>query len=178
MRIKENIRQLIKAVLEQEEIYSVVCQVDSVNTDKLTCECTPLDGRAQISEVRLQADQEMTSGLQIIPEVGSNVLVSWLNKNVAFVSQFSDIKSVTLKVADEIIINGESHNGLVKVSELVDDLNAIKQDINSLKTAFSTWVPVTQDGGTALKTAAASWYSQQLQQSSVNNLQNNKVKHG
>lgn len=38
------------------------------------------------------------------------------------------------------------------------ELDKLKDDINSLKTVFSGWVTVPQDGGAALKTAAGTWY--------------------
>ena len=46
-------------------------------------------------------------------------------------------------------------------------LTAIKNDINNLKTALSTWAPVVMDGGTALKAAITTWASTTLTVSSV-----------
>lgn len=78
----------------------------------------------------------------------------------------------------ELHLNGDAHGGLVKAEELASRLNALEQDINNLKLVFSTWAPVTQDGGAALKGAAATWYAQQLTTTTSQQLQNTQVQHG
>jgi len=78
---------------------------------------------------------------------------------------------------EETVFNGGEHKGLVKVSELTTQLNAIERDINKLKSLFGSWVPVAQDGGAALKTALSDWISNNIIESSENDLQNDKIKH-
>ena len=51
-----------------------------------------------------------------------------------------------------------SNNGLVKVDDLVTKLNNLEHKVNDLVTVFSGWTPVANDGGAALKTAAATWF--------------------
>ena len=73
--------------------------------------------------------------------------------------------------------NGGGNEGLVKVSVATEKLNALEKDVNNLKQLFSTWVPVAQDGGAALKTAVTSWANSRLVESNKNELQNSKIKH-
>jgi hypothetical protein len=153
-----------------DEIYAKVCKVDMVDTNNRTCDVSPLDGSAKIYDVRLQADIGGSKGFLIVPVKGSRVIVNWINKNAAFVALTYDIDSVNLR--------GDSFGGLIKIEDLVNRLNAVEKDLNNIKTAFKTWVTVPNDGGAALKTAAASWYGQQLNLTKKKDLENTKVKHG
>jgi hypothetical protein len=51
--------------------------------------------------------------------------------------------------------------------KVLTELNKLATDLNTLKTVFSTWIPVVQDGGAALKTAAAAWYGSSVSVSDV-----------
>lgn len=75
-------------------------------------------------------------------------------------------------------INGDAFGGLVRADDVAQALASLQQDINSLKQVFATWVPVTQDGGAALKASAASWFAQPLAVTQSTQLQNPKVSHG
>jgi hypothetical protein len=59
--------------------------------------------------------------------------------------------------------------------QLVQQINKIEQDLNSLKTVFKNWTPVSQDGGAALKAAATSWAAQQLQKTQNTDIANDKI---
>lgn len=79
--------------------------------------------------------------------------------------------------ADDIIFNGGDLNGLVIIDDLTDRLNIIEKDINKLKDIFSkSWVPSPQDGGAALKTAAASWAGATLTETKRSDYENTKIK--
>ena len=79
---------------------------------------------------------------------------------------------------DGIELNGSNYGGVVKVGDLVDKINTIERDINKLKLAFSTWVTVPNDGGAALKAAAATWYAAQLAITTSSELENTTLSHG
>ena len=82
---------------------------------------------------------------------------------------FSEIES--------IVFDGGENEGLAKVKELTEKINALENDINSLKTAFSTWVTVPSDGGASLKAITATWFSAQLAVTNKSDIQNEKIKH-
>ena len=80
---------------------------------------------------------------------------------------------------DGITLNGGQFGGIVKIAELTQKLNAIEDDINALKNVFTSWAPVAQDGGAALKTAVcAAWADNQLTPTQKSDIENEKVKHG
>jgi hypothetical protein len=45
-----------------------------------------------------------------------------------------------------------------ELARIKGELEAITDDVNALKDVFSNWVPAPQDGGAALRSAAATWY--------------------
>jgi hypothetical protein len=149
---------------------STVCTIikNSIDTTNMTCDCMPINGDAEFFDVRLNANY--TKGFTLIPKDESVVVVTQLSDATAYVSMVSDV--------DNIYLASDDNGGLVKVNDLVSKMNTIENDINTLKTVFSSWVPVASDGGAALKLAAATWYASQLTPTQVNDLENKTVQHG
>jgi len=169
MSSKQDIITAIRQIANiGDEVYSIVCKVDSVDLAEKTCICSPINGDAKILDVKLMAKNQ--TGLFIIPKDNSDVIVTMTNKTSGYVAMFSEL--------EEIQLNGNNEDGLVKINDLVAKLNNLENDINILKTALSTWVVVPNDGGSALKIASASWYAASLTPTVKNDLENTKVKHG
>lgn len=143
--------------------------------------CSILLGDLELSDVRLRATVgETGEGLLLVtPVVGSVVLVGSLT------GDYRDLAVLSVDQFSEISLGGSTFGGLVKVTELVKRLNAIEGDINKLKDVMNSWIPVpcvsgapTGDGGTALKTAAASWFGDKLKTSTQTDIENSKITHG
>ena len=95
---------------------------------------TPLNGDAGIFDVKLTAGTSNTPFL-ITPTVGSTVLATFLSKDTAFVSLYSEI--------DSIKIRGDQFGGLVKVQEVVDKLNRLEDKINDLVSKYNSHTHIT-----------------------------------
>ena len=109
-------------------------------------------------------------GIVITPVMGSSVIISRIgDSDELFVEMFSEVESM--------MFDGGENEGLVKVKELTNKINALENDINDLKTAFNTWVIAPSDGGAALKAITATWASSQLQITNKAEIQNEKIKH-
>ena len=168
------------------EVYLFDAEVTAVDEAARTCDVKTLGGDTplEIPDVRLMAEVE--DGTLILPAVGSIVIVTY-NKNLKpFVSQFSEVKKIvwtvgnsSLDVTDDkkFVFNEGNNHGLVKVQELTDKLNTIEQDLNTLKSVFSGWTPVTNDGGAALKGAAGTWYGQTITETQQSDIENTDIKH-
>ncbi len=127
-------------------------------------------------------------GRYVKPAPGSKVLLGVIEGHAAHtVLVFAEEKeeeiitagNFTIKISNnEILINGNAYGGLVISSEVADDLNEIKRDLNTLKTVFNSWIITPSDGGAALKTAAQTWASQNLNMTNATELENEHVKHG
>jgi hypothetical protein len=172
MSSESEIRSKLKAIVGIDKIpMSLLGSVVSVDETEMTCRVTPNIGGADFTDVMLMSDNEDTStGIFFKPKVGSQVMISPYSDVDYFVSMVAEV--------DEVWLRGTANGGIVKVSELVTKLNNLESDLNTLKTAFSSWVVVPTDGGAALKTITAAWYGSQLTQTTANDIQSNTVKHG
>ncbi len=142
--------------------------------------CTVLIGELEVPDVLLTpADDGKEGKLIITPKEGSMVTVADLSggelRHLSVV-QWGEVEKITL-TADSIELNGGENGGLVNIQDLTDKLNNLEKDTNSLKQAFTSWVPVPQDGGSSLKACVASWAAQQLMQTKVSDLEDDKITH-
>lgn len=202
MNIKEAIRQLAQG---DNPTASLMCQVDAVDREARTVDCTPIDGSAPLLGVNLQANQASQFGIVAFPRTGSYVVVGFVAHGSAGVVLLTDdIESIEVVISDDstrivadeegvhvqvgdtisaeltdtgVVFNGGDNGGLVQAAQLTQRINAIEQDINSLKQVFATWQAVPQDGGSALKVAAATWMTSPLTTTKRSDYENTKVKH-
>ena len=114
--IKDILRQLLK---DNEEIYSVMGEAISVDNDARTCKVSPLDGSADIFNVRLQTKIASDIGLVLFPKQGSQVTVSFLSKELAFVSKTDEIESLKLDIEGfSLFIDNENFEKTVKNTKI------------------------------------------------------------
>ena len=160
---------------------ATVVSVDKTNN---TCEVS-LDGD-ELGQVRLQSITETgLKGCRLYPAVGSKVVIEELNSGgdwmVILMSEIEEVmyevNNMSMKISDSgILFNGGSLGGMVKLAGAVDRWNKIEQDLNSLKTVFTSWITVPNDGGAALKAAAATWAGKQLAATANSDVENTKIK--
>lgn len=197
-----DLRNIIRELAKPDgETVALVCTVDAVDEKARTIDCTPLNEGAPLLGVNLQANQGANYGFWLYPEVGSFVIVGFVADGAAGVvlstekikqaevvigdtSAVMDADGCRIKTAnmsaninaDNIIFNGGKLNGLVKIDDLTKRLNTIENEINKLKGIMAGWVPVAQDGGAALKTAAADWSADTLLLTKRSDYENEKIK--
>lgn len=162
-----NIRDMIRELARGDgDAYGVICTVDSVDVEARTVDCTPIDESAPLLGVNLQANQGSRWGIVAIPRVGSYVVVGFIWEGRAGVVLLADDierveivtaedksrvtvddESVRINVGEEtsaeltgdgVVFNGGSLRGLVKITELEDNLNQLKRYVETLKSATST----------------------------------------
>lgn len=148
MSKEREVREKLKGLVALPAInfLAVVTEVDKGNA---TATVKPISG-PELFDVRLRATIDgATTGVVLFPAVGSSVIVSLINNEVneAYITQYSEV--------EEIQTNGVN---------LLDKINSIIGDLNTLKQAFTNWVVAPNDGGAALKTGATSWAGQTLQE--------------
>lgn len=282
-----NLRDIVKQLIkDNEEVYSTVCKVSEVDKTKRTCDVKPIDGSADIFDVRLQSKNETEVGLVLFPVVDSDVTVTFITKELAFVTQTNEIEEILLNIgefslfvdaenfeksvknikintedyqktakdikidtesydlsgensnftlselfkvvsyadieleavkiamqatniditgitnitgkttvtgattingaatisgavamASSVTIAGGTNGGMPIGSKLKDEFNKIINEINKMKTAFSGWSPVNDDGGAALKARSLTFSSSQLSPVDASAISNDNVKH-
>lgn len=129
-------------------------------------------------EVLLNATKSSSEGFIVYPAVDSDVIVADVDGDGVYtVVRYGKITRVDIGQGIDILINNGDNAGIVKAKELKTKLNNLENAVNQLKNILTTWVPIPNDGGAALKTAAASWAGQTLTLTQDSDLQNQKVKH-
>ena len=187
-KIKDILLDFVNIWSNQNNIYSKQCTVTSVDQVKRICTCSPVDGTADILEVQLESDITLNSdnepiasdpkGFFIVPQIGSLVIATFLAKDDAFISAWTEIDSIIVK-SNQFAFNDGSFGGLIKIDDLVNRLKDYEDLFTQLKTDFSSWIPVVNDGGAALKTLLISGFLTKIIPSSLaNEFENDKIIHG
>lgn len=183
-----DISSVIKAIQKNAtkgiELYSVIGTATNIRANESLLDVQPLSG-ALILDVRINPLENSLNGLRIIPKENTNVIVTFINKQEAYLALCDEIESLeikigesTLKITDgEVLFNEGNNDGLVKISDLVTKLNNVESDLNNLKAAFTSWVVAPTDGGGALKIATATWAASVLTQTVQTDLEDTKIKH-
>lgn len=126
MDIPEAIRKMVG---ENRNLKAILCEVITVTG--ATCLCRPVDGSADIEDVRLQAEAT-NEGMLITPVEGSVVIVQMINDVEGYVSMFSEI--------DNIKFFDGAQGSLVLINSLVTKLNNLENKVNDIITAYNTHV--------------------------------------
>ncbi|MDR1729947.1 MAG: hypothetical protein LBR52_04725 [Prevotellaceae bacterium] len=158
-------RKLMRGIIGEPNQDSHICIITAV--DGVTCDVKRIIDGKEIKRVRLNATIKASDGLVIVPKTCSAVLVTKIDSNKYFVSQFSEIEKIILNVTDHVEVNAANtitfnsgeNGGLVLSEKVADKISALETEINNLKNVFSSWVTVPNDGGAALKLAVTTWAS-------------------
>lgn len=195
------IARMTAAGVKDVEVMSGIVIADTVDTDTLTCSVEVLWQDEPIEGVLLNVIESNVKGCYAIPEDASIVhMVSLDGPGLYQIIKTERIKEIHVDVSelikvkvaelqidagnssltgknDEWAFNGGNNGGVPVSNKVAQRLNKIETDVNNLKTVFSTWVPVSNDGGAALKSASATWFAQQLQPTQETDIDNPQVKH-
>lgn len=184
--IEEAVKKLAGTQFRDDAVI-VQCTVASVDLTTRTCDCTPISGEAVTDLPNVQLMAEIDDGFLLVPTVGSTVFVLYSTRHAPFIALFSEVEQVViisgncqLQISNQgtIQFNDGTYGGLIQISELITTINTLQNDLNTLKQAVSSWVPVPNDGGAALKAAAAGWAGNQITLTERADLENTTVTHG
>jgi hypothetical protein len=173
----------------------MVCEVTDVSASERTCTVQPLSDNLQPFPAQLMAD--IDDGVLILPTVGSTVKIMLSELITPTVIQFSQVDEILIvgggsavKVYDSgVELQGDEYGGLMKVTPSVNAWNDLQNDVNTLKSIFSTLAA----GAAAVLTSAVgspdafaavfasailSYSSSPLSITTETQIENPKVKHG
>lgn len=177
LSLSEILEQFVKGQLDRENFYSITGKAVNVDEDERTCDLEPIEEEATREGIRLQSAISGTNGFVLIPKEGSFIVVSFFDSRTGFVSLTSELEKIIWDV-ELTQINGGNNGGLINIEPLVDKINNLESDINDLKKVFlTTWTPVSQDGGAALKVAAAAWAASIFIETKKSELEDTNVIH-
>lgn len=132
MNSEANIYELIRQMAHKGLNIADVGKVLSVDADKGVCD-VEIDGKANANGALIN----VSSGVMILPKVGSDVVVLWLNSVMAVV--------VMVKEVDRIVIRGGDNGGVVNVNELKSWMKNVESDLITLRNLLLT-SPVAGNG--------------------------------
>ena len=173
--LNEAIRKIVKGMVTPTIIPAEVVEFHS-NDWTITCKINNLD----IDEIRIKSVINTDDkGILVEPKVGSKVLLGKIDgkAEALVVLKYDSIVKYRL-MADQIEFNGDEFSGIVKAEKVSDEIQSLKDEINDLKTILTTWTPVSQDGGAALKAAVSTWAGSQMTPTQQSDYENETVKHG
>lgn len=147
--MSDTLKQALHKLMDNgEQIYSLVCKVNSVDETKRTCDVTPINDDADILDTRLQASLNSTAGIVQFPKVNTNVIVTFLTKDVGFVSLCTDVDKILIE-CDKVIFNGGNKGAMVKIDDVLSAINRLENTFNahvhpvpSLGTSLIPTVPI------------------------------------
>lgn len=169
MKGTTNIGDIIRQIAKSDaEVYSVACRVVSIDSENFA-ELAPLDGSPNLLEVFLVAESDDTNFL-ITPAVDSIVIATFLSKNVAFISMFSKIETINIR--------GDQYGGLIKINELIGNLDKLTARVDGIIDAINNAVPVPSDGGAGLQATMKAKLLTLIDKEDFSGIENDKVKHG
>jgi hypothetical protein len=135
----DNIGAIIKHLGKtHEEVYAKICKVTAINTTEKTVDVKPIGDSAEIFDVRLQAESD-TGGLVLIPNIGSLVLVVFLDKNNAAVVNTSEVSTYELKIKscelfidqDGFLLKKENETLKILMADLIAAIKKMKFTTNN-----------------------------------------------
>tara|TARA_R110001599_G_scaffold59814_2_gene166249 strand:+ start:1305 stop:1808 length:504 start_codon:yes stop_codon:yes gene_type:complete len=162
--IGDIIRQLAK---QEEEIYSLPCKVVSISND--LAELQPLNGDPNLLGVKLISGAA-DFPLKITPIIDSVVIATFLSKDTAFISLYSEVQNVEIR--------GDQYGGIVKAEELINNLAKLTARVDGIISAINNGVAVPQDGGTALQTTIKAALATLVDKENFSTIKNENVTHG
>lgn len=163
MANERDIRQKIIEIARGKASWLFLAEVTGVAG--LTCSVRM--GDTELSDVQLTALANENNSLLVTPAVGSMVLVADLSggdRRELYVLQYGDIQQIT--------INGGQLGGLPITTNLVEWMNRVAQDMQTLSTLLST-TPVAGNGA-----PLGAAFSPQTTTLTADDIANNSIKHG
>lgn len=178
MSMIEAIRRIVASQIKPDILIGTVTEFDS--TKWLVT--VKLNNGAEVDEVRIKSViNNEESGIFVEPKMGSYVLVGIIEGKIEslFIIGFSEIEKFKVR-ATNIELNGDQFGGIVKLQELEQNLNTLKDYVTALKSATSSGLAAVGVGTAASGTTGQSTFNASMLGQTINfqNMENETVKHG
>ena len=142
--------EALKSLTQSADVLLTTAEVVSIEGDT----CTVKVGELKVPDVRLRATKvELEKKLLITPAVGSLVLIGSLSGDLRELAVLAcdSVESVQVSVGDTsatidengIVFNDGTLGGMVAIEKLTTKLNALKDTLNNLVTAFNSHIHTT-----------------------------------
>lgn len=163
------IRSLLKQILGLESTFKdiVPCTVNSVSDN--TCDCSPIDGTADLLEVRITSEVDATN-VTFKPSIGSIVMVGLITDNDGVVVMYGKLDSINL--------HGDQYGGIAKIETLTTKLNNLENLVNDLVTKYNTHTHAGVTSGSSSTAIPSAIETTTLTPTERSDIENTNVQHG
>jgi hypothetical protein len=121
-------RHIIEQICRELIMVNLLAKVIKVDKENYTCDVKPVNGAAELLDVRLRADDGKNDGQIIFPKMGSLVLIAPIDNDRAtyFVAMFSEVEEVCCIIENTRLITGK--NGVT----IARDKDGLKEALTDL----------------------------------------------
>lgn len=137
------------AMWTEQEVRQLLAQFIGVNkptllatvksVDKIENICVVDDDGTEIPGIRLRCITGENNGIVAYPKKGAYVLCVKVEDTEEWaVIKASEYESIEMTI-ESLVINGGDNGGLVKIDAMIDWMQKVYADLQTLKTELSTW---------------------------------------
>lgn len=153
-----------------------------LDSDPVNYTCTVQVGGAQGAKflnVPIGVNIKVRGGDVQMPDANTDCILTFLDGNLQRpqLIKCDQIGDWLINCKGTVIYNDGTLGGLTKTLILLQKLNNLENDLNTIKQAFMAWVVVPNDGGAALKAIAATWAGSPLTPTEQAEIEDTKIKH-
>lgn len=192
-RIREGLTALFRQINGNNNAFSA--EVTEVDVNTRSCTVIGISDQVGVEYKDVWLMPEINDGILYVPAIGSTVIVENNANLQPYIVMWSEIDKIlwvgggsAIQIdKDGIKLDGDSFEGIMKVTPSVQAWNDLQNDINQLKQLFTTICAtplVTTSVGspdafyTAFNSAMTTWNASTLTVTSKSDIENTKVKHG
>lgn len=122
------LKRTLRALTANSGLRVLVAKVLDIDVINRTVDVEPLDGTAVLFDIKLQAELELESGLVLLPETGSHVIVLLVNETAGVVVSCGEITDFEVSVglrtmafdSKGLLLKGPMSNLQKDIGELLD----------------------------------------------------------
>lgn len=184
MSKQQQVRESLSAFITEQATIKALAQVMAVDESAKTCSAFLVqEPEIELQNIRLAA--ENTDGWLMVPKLGSRILVAQM-EGFFYVEMFSELAEIRLSMegqqkiqitANEILLDGGSLGGLLKVAQVQQKFNLLERKLNSLQTLLASHVHTSTAPGTPTSPSPQMAGLAPLAETQRAEIENTKIKH-
>lgn len=165
----------------------LTAEVKSVDEDNRTCVAVGVMDNEEITYNDVNLSTERNDGVIEIPAIDSTIMIAKMPDGETYVIKCSDVTKWICFIdsgnklefsSSGWVWNGGSLGGMAKTAALATQLNNVENKVNSILLVLgTTWVPIANDGGAALKTLCVPPLTTPLTTTTQAGIEDTKIKH-
>lgn len=177
MELSEALQNLFRVLGRNHTVIDGV--VTEVDRDKCTCTVTVSDSQSGVDFTNVPIETLIGSQASVIlfPAINSACLLIFRDgdKDRPQLLKVDQVDTIVCNPITLFQFNKGENGGLPITPKLIERLNKIEADLNTVKQAFNSWTPVPDDGGAALKAVTADWAGEELTETMAEDIQSKVV---